>query len=292
MSNIASWIVIAGTIGSLIFFALILYMNRKSGRPGQTTGHNYDGIEEYDNPLPAWWFWGFMLSIIFAAIYLTYYPGLGNFSGLGKWTQINELEGDQVANDLKYGPLFAAYAEVPLEELSKDEAALKMGQRLFSNNCAMCHGSGATGGIGFPNLLDDEWMWGGSAEQIKASINNGRNGIMAPWGAVLKEEGVKNVTSYVLSLAGREVEKGSAAQGKTHFMTYCAVCHGPEGKGNSMFGAPDLTNEIWLHGNSRSRIEQVIAQGKSGVMPAFKNKLGKERVHILAAYVSSLSKTN
>lgn len=292
MSNIASWIVIVGTIGSLIFFALILYMNRKSGRPGQTTGHNYDGIEEYDNPLPAWWYWGFMLSIIFAAIYLTYYPGLGNFSGVGNWTQINELEEDQVANEVKYGPLFAAYGEVPLEELSKDEAALKMGQRLFSNNCIMCHGSGATGGTGFPNLLDDEWMWGGSAEQIKASITNGRNGVMAPWGEVLKEEGVKSVTSYVLSLAGREVDEVSAAQGKTHFMAYCTVCHGPEGKGNSMFGAPDLTNEIWLHGNSRSRIEQVIAQGKSGVMPAFKNKLGKERVHILAAYVSSLSKTN
>lgn len=289
MSSLISWVVIIGTMGSLIAFALMLYFNRKSDHPGQTTGHIYDGIEEFDNPLPAWWFWGFLLSILFGVIYLAYYPGLGNFAGLGNWTQLSELEADQIASDEKYGPLFAAYSQISIEELAKDEAVLKMGRRLFSNNCVMCHGSAATGGTGFPSLIDDEWLWGGSGEQIEASIKNGRRGVMAPWGQVLKEEGVEQVTSYVLSLAGREVDETSASLGKSRFMQFCTVCHGADGKGRTMFGAPDLTNEIWLYGNSRSRIEDVIAKGRNGVMPAFEHKLGKDRVHILAAYVKSLS---
>lgn len=289
MSSLVSWIVIIGTLGSLIGFVLLLYMNRKTDHPGETTGHVYDGIEEYDNPLPAWWFWSFLLSIIFGLAYLAYYPGLGNFAGLGEWTQLKELKVDQIASDRKYGPIFEEYKKVSIDDLSRDSEALKVGRRLFSNNCVMCHGSSATGATGFPNLVDDEWMWGGSTENIKHSILKGRNGVMAAWGGVLQKNGVEKVTTFVLSLAGRDVDAKAAKEGESLYMTYCFACHGADGKGQALFGAPDLTNEIWLYGNSRSRIESVISEGRSGTMPSFERKLGEGKVHILAAYIKSLS---
>ncbi|MDH5737665.1 MAG: c-type cytochrome, partial [Gammaproteobacteria bacterium] len=202
MSDVVSWIVVIGTLGSLVAFALLLLLNRKSGKPGETTGHSYDGIEEYDNPLPAWWFWAFMLSIVFGALYLVYYPGLGNFEGIGKWTQLGELSEDQKISEEKYAPVFSQYRSQSIKQLSQNEEALKIGRRLFSNNCVMCHGSSATGSSGFPNLTDSEWLWGQEPADIQYSIQNGRNAAMPPWEAVLQDKGVSEVAAYVVSLAG------------------------------------------------------------------------------------------
>lgn len=288
MSSAFNWYVILGTLGSLLFFFLVLYMNRSVNTPGKTTGHNYDGIEEYDNPMPAWWFWGFVISILFAIAYLIYYPGLGNFSGLGDWSQISELETDQQQADEEYGPIFAEYREVPIDELALNTDAMRMGRRLFATNCAVCHGAAGTGSEGFPNLTDSEWLWGDSAEQIHTTISAGRNAMMPSWEAALQDEGIHEVAEYVLQLAGREVNAETAALGQARFAVFCAACHGPDGGGQSMLGAPALNNDIWLYGNSRLRIEDVIRHGRNGQMPAFSERLGADKVHILSAYVKSL----
>jgi len=292
MSNFFSVLIIVGVLGSLLAFFLILQMNsRTNNKPGQTTGHNYDGIEEYDNPLPAWWYWSFIATIIFGLGYLAYYPGMGSFTGLSNWTQVNQLEVEQAAADERYGPIFAQYRDMPVDTLTSNPAAMKMGQRLFINNCAACHGAAATGSLGFPDLTDEEWLWGGDSATIETTLRHGRNAMMPAWGSVLSNQGIKEVTEYVLSLSGREVDAAFASSGEAHFMTYCTACHGPEGKGQEMFGAPNLTNDIWLYGNSRARIEQSIKHGRNGAMPSFESRLGSDKVHILAAYVKSLGES-
>lgn len=289
MSSLSSGFIIIGTLGSLLAFFLILYLNRSTRNPGRTTGHNYDGIEEYDNPLPAWWFWGFVITIVFGVGYLLYFPGLGNFAGFGGWSQVGALEASQDAADERYGPQFAQYLGVPVDELMHDVTAMRMGRRLFATNCAVCHGAAGTGSDGFPNLTDAEWHWGGSAEQIKTTIMQGRQAMMPAWGPALQDQGVTEVAEYVEQLAGREVDATLAAAGQERYTMFCAACHGPDGSGQPMMGAPGLNNEHWLYGNSRLRIEDIIRHGRNGQMPAFAERLGEEKVHILAAYVRSLS---
>lgn len=290
MSTAMSVFVIVGTLGSLFGFFLLLYLNKSVSKPGQTTGHDYDGIEEFDNPLPAWWYWWFILTILFAVGYLIYYPGLGNFAGVGGWTQVGQLEEAQAVADAKYEPIFAQYRDLSLDEIAADQAAVKMGQRLFINNCSVCHGSQGMGSFGFPNLTDEEWNWGGGDDDIIATLVQGRNGVMTPWGQILGDEGVSDTAEYVMQLAGRDVDEAAASRGAEHYQLYCMACHGPEGKGMTIFGAPNLTNEIWLYGGSRARIEHVIINGRNGQMPAFANKLGEDRIRIVAAYVKQLSK--
>lgn len=289
MSTAVSWFVTVGALGSLVVFFLLLWLNKNISRPGQTTGHSYDGIEEYDNPLPAWWFWGFILTIVFAFGYLIYYPGLGNFAGLGHWSSVGQLEQDQAMAKAKYGPIFAKYAAIPVDQLAKDPGAVKIGRRLFTTNCSQCHGATATGAFGFPNLTDSEWLWGGTGKDIETTISGGRNAAMPAWGPVLGKEGVEEVANYVMSLSGRKVDAALAKKGDKIFHTYCFTCHGSDGKGNTMFGAPNLTNEIWLYGNSKRQIIRTITGGRNGQMPSFKDKLGEDKVHILAAYIKSLS---
>lgn len=289
MSTAMSAFVIAGTLLSLVAFGLLLHLNRKVTNPGETTHHRYDGIQEYDNPLPTWWYWGFLLSILFAVAYLIYYPGLGNFKGIGGWSSHGQLEQEQAAANAKYEPIFAKYLATPLSELKDDPAAMKMGRRLYVNNCAVCHGASAQGGFGFPNLTDSEWNWGSEPSDIKTTILGGRNGVMTPWIDVLGNDGVSEAAEYVMKMAGRDVDEELAEKGKAHYQNYCFTCHGMDGKGQKVFGAPNLTNEIWLYGNSKARIAHVIRNGRNGVMPPFEARLGEARVHILAAYVMSLS---
>ena len=289
MSTGFSIFVIVGTVISLIAFFLLLHMNRKIKNPGKTTGHNYDGIEEYDNPLPSWWYWMFVLTIVYAVGYLIYYPGLGNFPGIANWTKVGELEVNMQLADEKYGPIYAQYRDIPLDELSQNPEAMKMGRRIFASNCAVCHGANAKGSFGFPNLTDEEWQWGFDDEDIIATLTHGRNAFMMPWGDVLGDAGVSEVSEYVMQLSGREVDTEMATQGEAKFGMFCVSCHGPDGKGNKLFGAPNLTNERWLYGGSKLRIEYVVRHGRNGVMPAFGDRLGSDKVHIMAGYVKSLS---
>ena len=293
MSSFWSLWIIVLTVFSIIAIPWLLFANRKSkgASPDATTGHIYDGIEEYDNPLPAWWFYMFFITIIFGVGYLIAYPGLGNFKGLLNWTQVKQLEADVAKAERKYGAIFAEYRAMPVEEVAADPKALKMGQRMFANNCAQCHGSDARGSYGFPNLADAEWLYGSNPEQIKMSISNGRAGVMPGWEAALGDDGVVNVSNYVVSLSGREADAEAAAAGKAQFQTFCSSCHGADGKGSIVFGAPDLTNNIWLYGGSLGLIQRTIRSGRNGVMPAHKEMLTEDKIHLLTAYVYSLTQS-
>ena len=314
--NIWVWVL---TLGSLVgCFILLRYcLTNFAGVPeGEPTGHTFDGIQELNNPLPKWWSTFFLLTIAWAFIYIAAY-GLGNWTGIIGWKSSNQgilnlaeskaqiaaakengylvqYDREIAAADAKYGPIFDAYAARSIEELATDKEALKVGQRLFLQNCSQCHGSNASGSTGFPDLTDKDWLYAGDPETIKQSILHGRkaNGMMA-WGATLGgDQGVKDVAAYVLSLSGRKVDAASAAAGKDKF-AMCAACHGPEGKGSAAMGiplgAPNLTDDIWLYGPSQRAVESSINNGRAGVMPAWKDILGEQKVHVISAYVYSLS---
>lgn len=259
---------------------------------GETTGHQWDEtLAEYNNPLPRWWLWLFYITLVFGLVYLVLYPGLGSFRGLLNWTHQGAYEQEMQAAEQKYGPLFAKYAGTPVAQLAGDPAALKIGRRLFVNYCAACHGSDAGGGPGFPNLRDKDWLYGGDAATLTATILDGRNGVMPAWGPVLADKGVDEVTAYVLHLSGREADPGRVSAGRSLYATYCVACHGADGKGNPALGAPNLTDSVWLYGGSPGVIRQSIAQGRNGRMPAHRNFLGEDKVHLLATYIYSLSRS-
>lgn len=261
-----------------------------------TTGHEYDGIKEYDNPLPRWWLMTFWLTIVFALFYLAAYPGLGSYKGFLGWTSHNEHDKDKAAYDAKYLPKFQAYAKVEIPELAKDAAAMKIGGRIFADNCAACHGADAHGSRGFPNLTDTDWLYGGEPAQIVETITNGRLSVqggtkMPAWGEALGAQGVQEVANYVLTLSGRklsEADQKLADAGAEKFVQ-CAACHGPEGRGNTAMGAPNLTDTVWLFGGNKEAIVETITKGRNGHMPAWKDTLGEEKIHLVAAYVYSLS---
>jgi cytochrome c oxidase cbb3-type subunit 3 len=240
--------------------------------------------------MPRWWLWLFYLTIIFTGVYLALYPGLGSFKGFLQWSEVGEYQKEMDRAEDTYGPLFAAYAKRDLADLAKDPAAREIGQRLFATYCSTCHGSDARGARGYPNLTDNDWLWGGEPDTIETTILNGRQGMMPPFGPILGEDGVEQVANYVMSLSGREVDAAKAAEGKTLFETQCVACHGGDGKGNQMLGAPNLTDETWLYGGSPKTIVKTITAGRQGVMPAHEAFLGKDKVHVLAAYVYSLSR--
>ena len=290
------------TVGTMLALAWLIFVTRKGQRPDttdQTMGHTFDGIEEYDNPLPHWWFLLFVGTLVFGALYLILYPGLGTWKGVlpgyeGGWTQVKQWQREMDRANAEYGPLFAKYAAMPVAEVAKDPQALKMGARMFASYCTVCHGSDAKGSYGFPNLTDHSWRWGGEADTIKTTIMGGRQAAMPAWGAILGEDGVKNVAAYVRSeLAGLPLaqgHEGDVAAGQKIFATNCAACHGPQGKGTPAMGAPDLTaSAAWIYGSSLTQIQQTIRNGRQGHMPAQQDILGNDKVHLLAAYVYSLS---
>ena len=295
-SGFWTWFISLATIVSII--GILIFLLKCSKRSPdedpdnvKTMGHVWDGdLEEYNNPLPTWWFYWFILTIVWAAAYLVFYPGLGSYAGVLGWTQVNQLENEMQVAEEKYGPLYQQYLNTDIATLATDDAALKVGERLYASYCTTCHGSDARGARGYPNLRDDDWLYGGNPEQIKTTLMQGRNGVMPPWSEILSSDDVFNVTSYVEQLAAREVDDMHAASGKKIFNTNCAMCHGAEGKGNVMFGAPNLTDEIWLYGGSHKKIMESINAGRNGVMPAHKEFLGEAKVHILTAYIYSLSK--
>ncbi|MCQ2035004.1 cytochrome-c oxidase, cbb3-type subunit III [Stutzerimonas kunmingensis] len=300
MTSFWSWYVTLLSLGTIAALVWLLLATRKGQRPDsteETVGHSYDGIEEYDNPLPRWWFMLFVGTVIFALGYLVLYPGLGNWKGIlpgyeGGWTQVKEWQREMDKADEQYGPLFAKYAAMPVEEVANDAQALKMGGRLFASNCSVCHGSDAKGAYGFPNLTDNDWLWGGEPETIKTTILHGRQAAMPAWRDVIGEEGIRNVAGYVRSLSGRDTPEGISVdieQGQKIFATNCVVCHGPEAKGVAAMGAPNLTDNVWLYGSSFAQIQQTLRYGRNGRMPAQEAILGNDKVHLLAAYVYSLS---
>jgi cytochrome c oxidase cbb3-type subunit 3 len=267
---------------------LIRWSSRMSVPEGETTGHVWDGdVVEGNNPLPRWWLHLFWITIVFSIVFSVLYPSFGDFSLLG-WSQQQQYEEEVAAAEEVYGEIFAAFAATPLTELATDPDALSAGRNLFVNNCATCHGTDGRGALGFPNLTDDEWIWGGDPEQIRTSLVNGRTAVMPPLGAALGDN-VDAVVGYVQYLAGRDIDPGIVAAGQTQYQTLCIACHGPTGEGNPLLGAPDLTNETWLYGGGPTAIRESIVNGRSGQMPAQEPLLGADRVHVLTAYVLSLA---
>ena len=305
MSVFWSWYISLLTVGTLLALLWLVFATRKSetqkGPTEQTMGHSFDGSEEYDNPLPKWWFMLFIGTIIFAAGYLALYPGLGNWQGLlpgyeGGWTQVKQWQKEVDKAEQQYGPIYAKFAAMPISAVAKDQQALKMGGRLFATNCSICHGSDAKGAYGFPNLADQQWRWGGTPDAIKSSILAGRHAVMPAWGEVLGEAGVQNVAAYVLQgIAGRKLPddaKADVAAGKALFASNCMACHGPDGHGVQAMGAPDLSKPTaFIYGTSFSQLQQTIRYGRQGVMPNQQDFLGNDKVHLLAAYVFSLGQS-
>ncbi|EQM39410.1 cytochrome c oxidase, cbb3-type, subunit III [Vibrio parahaemolyticus NIHCB0757] len=286
---------------------------------GEDMGHEYDGIRELNNPLPKWWTYLFVSTFVFAAVYLALFPGLGSFKGFLKWQssaqtvrsleeskeaiaqaqenkQLNQYAKELDDADAYFGEAFRKLAHNanglrPVPEIAQDPEALKVGQRLFLQNCSQCHGSDARGQKGFPNLTDDAWLYGGEPAAIVTTIMHGRIGQMPAWKDALGEQGVQEVVSYTLSLSGRKVNAREAAAGKARFVV-CAACHGTDGKGNPAVGAPDLTDQDWLFGDSRAAVTETVMNGRSGVMPAWKDILGEDKVQLVASYVWSLSNSD
>jgi cytochrome c oxidase cbb3-type subunit III len=291
-SEFWSWFIIAIVGGGIIWLVYLLRgTNKAETEEGVPTGHVWDeNLEELNNPLPRWWLIMFYVTIAFGVGYLILYPGMGSFKGMLGWSEVAEYETEIAEADAEFGPLFAQFEKTPIPELAANAAAMNAGERLFVTYCAVCHGSDARGASGFPNLRDNDWLYGGAPDQVEASILYGRSGIMPAWeGPLGGAEGVDQVANYVMSLAGREVDADLAAAGKTKFDMFCVGCHMPDGTGNLALGAPNLTNNIWLYGGSPRAIKETIAKGRAGRMPAHSEFLGKAKSYILAAYVYSLS---
>jgi cytochrome c oxidase cbb3-type subunit 3 len=257
---------------------------------GADTGHTWDGdLREYNNPLPKWWLWLFYITVVFGLVYFVLYPGLGTWKGIKGWTQAAQWEQENAAAEAKVAAYLAPFASMTVPELAANAQAMATANNLFQNNCAQCHGADGGGARGFPNLANADWQWGGDPDSIVQTIANGRVAAMTPWIDVLGEEGVDAVVAYVQQLSGQESDAAKAAAGATQFMTFCAACHGPDGKGMAAVGAPNLTDDVWLYGGDSATLKETVTKGRAGQMPAFQDKLGEQRVRLLAAYVYKLS---
>lgn len=279
-------------VGILACLILLWVTARKkvAATADNTTGHVWDeDLTEMNNPMPRWWMWLFVLTIVFSFLYLAAYPGLGTYEGELGWTSKAAYEGEVDRANKELAPLYAQFTARKAEEVAGDPEAMAIGERLFMNNCAQCHGSDARGSKGFPNLSDNDWLHGGTPEKITQSITAGRTGAMPPMAAAVgNADDVKNVAHYVLSLSNSPHDSLRAQLGKSKF-TACAACHGMDGKGNAAMGAPNLTDDTWLHGYGEEAIVQIVNHGKTNAMPAQQGKLTEAQIHVLASYVWGMS---
>ena len=287
------FVALATLVSLFACLVLLVFASRRKPMAGDnSTGHVFDeDLVEMNNPLPLWWVVLFVLTVVFSVVYVYVFPGLGSSPGTLGWTSRGELESDQVRVAASMAKVYAEYAQQPAEALSRDASAMAIGQRLFINNCATCHGSDARGSKGFPNLTDGDWLHGGSPEKIEETITLGRTGVMPPMAAAVGSAvDVRNVANYVMSLSGDPHNPIAAAAGKAKFAA-CAACHGIGGKGNAAIGAPNLADKVWLHGWGEQAIVDMIDHGKTNVMPAQRGRLTPAQIHLLASYVWSLSQS-
>ena len=283
-------IVVVGIVG----LTYLLYTQSKTtvqkGEEVKITGHVWDDdLAEYNNPLPRWWMLMFYITLVFGAVYLELYPGLGTWKGLRGWTSVGQYKEEKAQAEAKYQPLYDKFMKMDVKAVAADPEAQAMGKRLFQTYCVQCHGSDARGAKGFPNLTDNDWLYGGTPEIIKTTLNGGRHGQMPAFGAAFGEEKVKDVANYAMSLSGKKHDAERASRGKETFAAICSACHGPDGKGNQALGAPNLTDNIWLYGGTEKTIIETVTNGRNNQMPAWKDFLGDGKVHLLASYVWSLS---
>jgi cytochrome c oxidase cbb3-type subunit 3 len=294
-SNFWSVYVTAVTVIGIVACLFLLWFSGKAKAMtanDNTTGHVWDGdLREMNNPLPRWWVGLFVITIVFAGVYLAFYPGLGNSAGKLGWTSKGQLQAEIAKGEADIAPIYARFDSMTPEDMAKDPQAHAIGERLFMNNCSQCHGSDAHGSKGFPNLTDADWLHGGTPDKIIETLNRGRIGQMPPMAAAVgTADDVKNVANYVLSLSGSPNDSVRAALGKPKFAA-CAACHGADGKGNQALGAPNLTDDIWLHGYGENAIIAMVNNGKVNQMPAQAQKLSPAQIKVLASYVWGFSNT-
>ena len=289
------WFVAAGTIAFIIWCIWIVSWSAKQGPQNKSdeelVGHRWDGdLEEWNNPAPKWWLYLYFITIFWSVGYMIFYPGLGNFGGTLGWSQAGQYEAEMQAAADRYEPIYARFADMSFETLAADPDARKLGASLYASYCTTCHGSDARGAPGYPNLTDDDWLWGKREDQIVATLANGRNGVMPSLAAALGgDAGIDNMVNYVRSLSGLTEADDAAMTAQPLFVAMCSACHGTQGDGNEVLGGPDLTDEVWLYGGSEEAVRTTIVEGRNGVMPAHGELLGENRTKILAAYVYSLS---
>lgn len=281
-------VTLAGLAACLVL--LLVTARGKSGTAGESTGHVWDDdLRELNNPMPRWWMMLFIITIAFALVYLLLYPGLGSARGLLGWTSTGALQQEQRKADADLAVVYAKYAAAPFPDLARDKGAMAIGERLFINNCAACHGSDARGGKGFPNLTDNDWLHGGTPDDILETITHGRVGSMPPMAAALGTPAdVSDMAEYVMSLSKGTHDAAAAARAAPKFAV-CAACHGPEGKGNTAIGSANLTDDIWLHGRGHDAIVAMVDHGKTNVMPAQEHRLTSAQIRVVGAYVWGLS---
>jgi cytochrome c oxidase cbb3-type subunit III len=292
-SNFWSIYVAGLTIVSIVVCLILLWVagtKKVVASNDNTTGHIWDeDLREMNNPLPRWWVYLFIITVVFAFGYLAAYPGLGSFKGQLGWSTEGVYQSEIAKANKDIEPIYARFTAMKPEDVARDPAAMAIGERLFMNNCAQCHGSDARGSKGFPNLADADWLYGGAPEKLKETLTGGRVGNMPPMAAAVgTPDDIRNVAHYVLSLSGSPSDSVRANLGKPKFAV-CAACHGADGKGNPALGAPNLTDGIWLHGWGEEAIVAMINNGKVNQMPAQAGKLTEAQIHVLASYVWSLS---
>ncbi|MBU1395548.1 MAG: cytochrome-c oxidase, cbb3-type subunit III [Gammaproteobacteria bacterium] len=290
-----SVLTVVSIIGTWVFLRSQTTRKLAPGEKPELMKHTWDGdLQDLNNPLPRWWLGLFYGTLVFAGVYLVLWPGLGNYAGVLGWTSKGEYEAEVEKAEAKFQPVYAGFMQQDIATVAADPDARAIGRNLFLTYCSQCHGSDAAGARGFPNLTDGVWLYGGDPDTIKATLTEGRSGMMPPMGEALGAEGTKEVAHYVLSLSGRQHDAALAEAGRPKFAESCAACHMPDGTGMQAMGAPNLTDKVWLYGGSEAAIIESIAKGRNGVMPGIDQTLGttsnkEAKLHLLTAYVYGLS---
>jgi cytochrome c oxidase cbb3-type subunit 3 len=286
-----SWFIIIVSLANVAGIMWLLFANGRAatGESGGNTTHVWDGdLTEFNNPLPRWWFWLFVLTTVWGLGYLVLYPGLGSYKGTLGWTQQQQHAYEVQAAKAVQAPRYARFSAMSLPELAQDPDAMGEARSLFANGCAGCHGSDARGAAGFPNLTDNDWLYGNAPETLLTTIGAGRMGVMPGWQAALTDAGVDEVVAYVQSLSGTASKPELVQAGAARYAMFCVACHGADARGNPVLGAPSLADDVWLYGGDAANLRTSIGKGRQGQMPAHEALLGKDRVRLMAAYVLSL----
>lgn len=282
----SGWVIVlvVTSLAGLLWVVIGVYFQKDAGHD---PAHEpvWDGnLREGDHPAPMWWFWLILASMVFTVLYLMLYPGLGSFAGALRWSQGGQLAANTQLYEVEFQAMRGSLDSQTMAELAANPVAMEAARRLFMDHCAACHGADARGQANlFPNLRDNEWTWGGETEQIEQTIRNGRNAVMAPWAAALGAVGVNNVADYVIAMSrGTPPEEHP---GRQQYMTFCVACHGADGAGNPLLGAPRLNDDIWLYGGNVDSVRATIRNGRNGVMPAFADTLDDLQIKLLMSWL-------